>query len=85
MPWLSLQANVSDALTPAVLTIGDNPTYCICRRAFSGTVRGKAASWQQNTMLPYNEMSELRAKEERAGEERRRPERRRGRGMHIKD
>lgn len=40
-------------------------------QALSGdTVMGKAASWQLKTMLPYNEMSELRAKEERAGEER---------------
>lgn len=35
------------------------------------TVRGKAASWQLKAILPYNEMSELRAKEETAGEERR--------------
>lgn len=72
MLWLSLQANVSGALTPAVLTVWDNPPYCICGQAFSGnTIRGKAASWQLKTMLPYNEMSELRARKETAREKRR--------------
>lgn len=33
------------------------------------TVIGKTASWQLKAMLPYNKMSELRAKEETAAEE----------------
>lgn len=86
MLWLSLRVNVSGALTPAVLTIWDNPTYCICRQACSGdTVIGRAASWQLKTMLAHSEMSELRANNERTGEERRWPERRRGQRMRIKD
>lgn len=79
--YLTASRPVGGALTPAVLTILDNPAYCIRRRAPS-----QATSWQLKTMLPYNKMSALRARDERAGGERKMArEMRRGEGMHIKN